>query len=159
MHVKIMHEKTIKTKKVVSLKRHIQSHKELKESITCDQCSKTVTRRDNYWKHRERIHRLQNVNIEAIMEKEDNKCNMCKKEFENKDLFITCMSLRACFSEFDTQERFKCQLCDKSFIYKSALNRRKKTIHDEKNKLLKCKICDRVFPYKTPFTRHLKDQH
>ena len=120
MHVNIMHEKTIKTKKVgssslecsecsnkfahkVSLKRHIKSHKGLKESITCDKCSKTFTRRDNYWKHRERIHRLQNVNIEAIMEKEDNKCNMCKKEFENKDLLIAHISLRACFSELDAQ--------------------------------------------------------
>ena len=94
MNVKIMHEKTIKTKKVGSSS----------ESITFDKCSsKTFTRKDNYWKHRERFHRLQNIDIEAIMEKEDNDCNICKKEFENKDLLIAHISLRACFSELDAQ--------------------------------------------------------
>ena len=93
------------------------------------------------------------------MEKKNNQCNMCKKEFENKDLLIAYMSLRACYSELDAQERFNCHLCDTAFEYKSVLNRHKKTIHDEKNKLLKCKKCEQVFPYKSSFSRHLKDHH
>ena len=77
IHVKIIHDKTLVTKKVassifacsqcnqkysheVSLKRHAESHKYVKADISCDVCGKTFTRKDNLWRHREKVHKLLN---------------------------------------------------------------------------------------------------
>ena len=111
MHVKIVHEKTVSSRKIpsglfkcsecsanfshrVSLVRHENSFKNSSSSNECDKCDKTFTRRDNLWKHRERVHGLHNTNIEAITKKKNNMCEICKKKFKINDELIFNILLR-----------------------------------------------------------------
>ena len=175
-HVKIVHTRVMITKKIpaglfncseceatfshqVSLKRHEKSHRNSDESLNCDKCDKTFTRKDNYWNHRERIHGLLNINIDAIKVKENNVCELCKKKFKTKDDLFSHVVLRACSSDLTAEERFKCHLCEKSFIYKSALNRHKKTHHGPDKRIYKCEDCNRSFSYKSSLLRHVKYHH
>lgn len=152
MHVKIVHERTFIPKKVisstfscsqcdkkysheVSLKRHAEIHKESKQNVSCDDCDKTFTRKDNLWRHREKVHGLLNMNIDAVMDKKESKCEMCKKEFDDKDMLLAHLSLKACSAELTGEEKFKCPFCDKSYVYKSDLRRHAKTKHERKIKL------------------------
>ena len=96
-------------------------------------CGKTFTRKDNLWRHREKVHKLLNMNIDALMEKKEIKCNMCNREFDNTDILVAHMSLKACFAELTVEEKFKCDSCDKSYFYKSDLRRHVKTKHDRKS--------------------------
>ena len=147
MHVKIVHEKTHVTKKVdsstfacsqcdkkysheVLLKRHSEIHKDVKVDISCDLCGKIFTRKDNLWRHREMVLKLLNMNIDALMEKNERKCNMCNREFDNMDILVSNMSLKACSAKLTVEEKFQCGLCDKSYFYKSDLRRHVRTKHD-----------------------------
>ena len=152
MHIKIIHEKTFIPKKVdsatfacsqcdkkycheVSLKRHAKTHNNAQQKFSCDDCDKTFTRKDNLWRHRERIHKLLHMNVDAVMDKKDNKCNMCHLKFNDKEMLITHLSLNACFVGLTDEEKFKCTSCNKSYYYKSDLRRHVKTKHGRNIKL------------------------
>ena len=175
-HIKMVHEKKSFAKKKrpatytckvcgkkyaheVSLNRHAKSHKESEVSIACEECGKTFTRRDNFWKHRERVHNLVNINVDEIMQKKDKKCNMCNKKFTSQSMLLAHVSLKACSMQLDAQEKFKCNFCDSSYAYKSALNRHRKTKHEDNIKVFKCKKCKQTFSYKSTFSRHMLKYH
>lgn len=141
VHKKIIHLKTMKTKKVqsscfpcahcgkiyshqVSLKRHtLQVHDTNKKNFDCDDCNKSFNRKDNLWRHREMVHNLVNINIGLLNTKLGNKCNMCKAIFKNKDILMAHLSLNACFNMLSDEGKFQCDLCQKSYVYKFDLKR------------------------------------
>lgn len=143
----------------VSLQRHMESHEKFRREIHCDKCVKTFTRQDSLWRHREKVHKLLNMNIDSIMQKEENDCNLCKKQFENKDKLLAHISLKACFSQLTCEEKFQCNDCPKSYVYKSDLNRHRKNSHYPANEEWKCMECDQRFTYKSSFSRHMREKH
>ena len=146
-HQKIIHFKTLKTSKIegsnfkcsvcglvyahqVSLKRHTQQiHDSKSERFKCDDCIKTFGRKDNLWRHRVKVHKLLNIDIEYLNSKSSNRCSMCRMVFKNKDLLLTHLSLQACFVKISDDEKYQCEMCDKSYIYKSDLNRHRNKKH------------------------------
>ena len=82
-------------------------------NIACDKCSKTFTRKDNLWKHRERIHGLFCVNIDAINKKETIMCEICKKKFKTPDLLVSHITMRTCSSELSDEGKFMGNICKK----------------------------------------------
>ena len=73
------------------------------------------------------VHKLVNLNIGALMEKKGRKCNMCTREFDNMDILVDHMTLKACSAK--VEEKFQGDFCDKSYFYKSDLRRHFKTKH------------------------------
>ena len=65
--------------------RHAKTHEAKEVEFTCDRCDKIFSRKDNLFQHRERIHGLYKINLDAIAE-----CKMCKVNFgEDIEAFKT----------------------------------------------------------------------
>ena len=175
-HVKIIHRHHVKQKKIaagsfrcqecgekyaheVSLKRHVKSHSKSSACHVCKLCKKAFTRKDNLWRHEEKIHRLLNMNIDALMEKSGNDCKMCGKKLPNKKMLLAHVSRKACSFELTTQGEFKCTLCSKFYVHKSDLMRHQRTNHGQENKKWECDKCKEEFSYKSTLTRHEKKKH
>ena len=145
-HIKIVHERTLTIRKSqaskfvcsfcgksyahqVSLKRHSLVHDIEKKKVECDRCGKAFKRVDSMWRHKENIHKLYNMNIELLKTDKKNQCQMCHVTFRNKDMFVSHMTMRACSFQLTEKDKFRCELCDKSYVYKFDLSRHIKKVH------------------------------
>ena len=99
------------------------------------------------------------MNINVIIQKEEIYCNLCNQQFEKREELLAHISLKACFSELTSEEKFKCNDCSKSYVYKSDLNRHRKSSHYPTTEKWICKECEQRFAYKSSFSRHMKKQH
>ena len=67
-----------------NLKRHLRLHTEYPPDFPCDICGKKYTRKDNLFRHRERVHSLFNINFDAIKPDSEQlsfQCKMCRADF------------------------------------------------------------------------------
>ena len=69
------------------------------------------------------------MNIDALMDKTDNKCDMCNKDFNEKDTLLAHLSLKAFYIGLTDEEKCMCTFFNKSYYYKSDLRRHVKTKH------------------------------
>lgn len=151
----------------ISLQRHMRVHEDTPESFPCGDCSKSFTRKDNMFKHRERVHNLTNVNVDAARErfKKDPVCPMCGEDFgEDHNLFEAHLIEKVCMNkkknvDINKNLKFQCELCDKSYHHKDGLLRHIQWKHTANPKTFKCKDCDVSYTLKSSLVRHNKKHH
>ena len=153
----------------VSLDRHKNSHDDEKESFDCDRCASKFTRKDNLTKHRQRMHKLVNLNVDMIRKtsKGDFICKMCGSNFGNDHRkYETHLMVKACQQsneednfEVDEKGKFPCLQCDKKYADKDSLMRHVRWKHRGIVKDFKCAECEASFKLKSSLVRHLKQSH
>ena len=93
------------------------------------------------------------------------KCNLCTKGFGYMEKLKT--HLKKCHNEIEfkeslyTREDFKCEICQKSFINKTALYNHNKNIHpnDFDQQQHPCSFCDKIFKCKNTLYIHNRKFH
>lgn len=151
----------------ISLKRHMKVHKDAPDSFDCDLCNKKFTRNDSLFKHRERVHHLWNVNLEAVRKKFKNKliCPMCSDDFgTDNNKFELHLVSKACkdkdkIVEIDENDKFKCDLCDRSYSDMNSLQNHIRWKHNNSTRDFKCSFCEASFSYKSSLVRHIRKSH
>jgi len=151
----------------ISLKRHMEVHKDEADGFDCDICKKKFTRNDNLYKHRERVHHIWNVNLDAVRKEFKDKliCPMCSADFgTNLNKFETHLVSKACkdkekIVEIDENHRFKCDLCDRSYADMDSLHNHQRWKHNNVNRDFKCSFCEASYSYKSSLVRHVKKSH
>ena len=146
-----------------ALKRHLKTHDQNPEVHECRECGKSFKRRDKLTQHRQRVHKLVNINleyVESLKKDQTYTCNSCDMSFSGDDdkfMFVEHLSKKC-----KPDEEFSCDSCDKPFSTKYNLAQHKKTIHSDVAKtLFSCKVdlCSFKTKYKNSLTRHKKKMH
>ena len=181
-HIKICHDKSLKTKKVAadgskcptcaqhfrhktSLVRHMKTHEIEVETFPCDQCDGTFSREDNLYKHRERKHALYKVSVDAIASSKSGfECKMCNLNFgTDREALETHVIKKACMDNdhsLDENGCYQCAECDKIFFDKNSLTRHSTGKHDKRLKRkFECTTCKQIFSYASTLKRHCLKFH
>ena len=153
---------TYKTNKA----RHAKTHETKEVEFTCDRCDKIFSRKDNLFQHRERIHGLYKINLNAIADSGAGfECKMCKVNFgEDSEAFKTHIIKKICVAkesgiEVNEDGCYQCKKCDKVFYDKSSLTRHIKCKHKDGDLRFKCSLCEMMFSYKCTLKKHMKMFH
>ena len=110
---------------LANLKRHMRCHEENPVVFLCDICGQNFTRKDNPFKHRERIHQLFKINFDAIdacSQQTSLLCKMCGAQFKDDlDAFKTHIAAEVCkkrenLIEVNARGKIDCDLCDKTYV-------------------------------------------
>ena len=113
----------------ISLKRHLKGHEKEVKYFQCDDfndCEFKTLRKDNWWRHRRRIHKHLNINFDTLRDagKSSNLCKMCGQDFKgDSDLFETHIISKACRNtqaNVNDDGRHQCDLCPSSYTNKSS---------------------------------------
>ena len=146
--------------------RHTKTHEKKVVQFSCDQCEKIFSRKDNLFQHRERIHGLYKVNLDAIVDSGAGfECEMCKENFgKDSESFKTHIIKKVCVEEGSGIEVtkdgcYQCKKCDKAFYDKTSLTRHIKCKHKEEDLRFECSVCKTMFGYKCTLKKHIKKFH
>ena len=119
-----------------TLKSHLLKHLRTMEDFACAHCNKGFRYNWQLQRH-----------IKAVHLAKTRKCPHCSKE-------LRCGSYHHHVRLHHTQQReFPCNLCDKSFIWKSALQTHIEDIHGEKKE---CVVCHKGIPLRKHETHTLR---
>ena len=149
-------------------KRHMKQHEEGDtESFDCDQCDKKYNRKDNLSRHKQRIHHIFTIDFDAAVEecKDTLVCKICSSDFgSDREKYCAHIASKVCHDnrfELDDQEKFKCDICDKSYFSKDTLLKHVRWKHgtNKTSSNFKCEICDVSFCYKSTLVRHKRKLH
>lgn len=152
----------------ISLRRHIKQHETNSETFICSDCSKKFTRKDNLFKHRERIHKLYNIHLPAARAKfkESSLCDICCVDFGSDcKRFESHLISRSCNKKqeevhLNSQDRFQCNFCEKSYVDKDSWRRHFEWKHrTTKPREFKCAQCQVNFAYESSLVRHVRKSH
>ena len=150
----------------ISLVRHTKTHEAKVDQFSCDQCDKIFSRKDNLFQHRERIHCLYKISLDAIVDSGAGfECEMCKENFgKDSEAFKTHIIKKVCVEkgsgiEVNEDGYYRCKKCEKTFYDKSSLTRHIKCKHKEGNLRFKCSQCNTMFAYKCTLKKHIKKFH
>ena len=150
-----------------SLARHAKTHETKVVNYSCDQCDKIFSREDNLFQHRERIHGLFKISLDAIVDSGTGfKCEMCKAKFgKDREALETHIIKKVCIEkenkiEINKDGCYLCSKCDKVFLDKSSLIRHQKCKHKEGVfNTFKCSLCEKTFSYKCTLKKHIGKFH
>ena len=151
-----------------NLKRHLRLHEENPLDFPCDICGKKFTRKDNLFRHRERLHKLFNINFDAMQP--DSKqlsfqCKMCSADFgASKDAFESHIVMEVCKKReksvtVNIEGRIECDLCDKTFVEMSNLKRHINLKHSSRQQTNTCDKCDKTYTNISSLKRHVNTVH
>ena len=90
---------------------------------------------------------------------------MCSSDFgSDHNKFETHLVSKLCMNkdnivEINDQDRYQCDLCERSYAHKDELNRHIGWKHMTTAKEFKCKDCEASFLYKSSLKRHRKKAH
>ena len=131
-------------KEEYTLTRHIRIHSG-DEYIQCERCPARFTRHDNLLKHEKRVHSVGDLNVELIRQsgKKFFVCKMCGRNFHSdRTLYEAHLLLKICrqkqIIELDSNLRFACDQCEKSYAEKDSLDRHIRWKHGLSNKQFEC---------------------
>ncbi|CAF0768190.1 unnamed protein product [Brachionus calyciflorus] len=82
----------------------------------------------------------------------DYQCPVCEQKFNEKHYLKAHL-----LTHEEKRQRFKCDLCEKSFLYRGNLAVHNRTKH--KNDKYKCLICDRALSSKQKLDEHMVKKH
>lgn len=154
-------------KEQFTLNRHLKTH-EGNSGFKCDRCTATFSRHDNLVKHEKRIHSIANINVSIIRKSNMTEftCKMCGRNFgRDRSTFEAHLMLRLCRQidkdnlEVDSNLKFVCDQCDKTYAEKDSLDRHIRWKHRSPMELFKCSQCDSTFKLKSPLARHSRRVH
>lgn len=131
--------------------RHIKL-KTCKREYKCVVCERIFTQKGNLKRH-EKLHTDRDKNADYKSngtDKSVHKCKICKKEFQS---FYKLMVHRKT-NHVDEIITFKCEKCDKEFIFRCELTKHLK-IHNDGPKPQKCQQCGKGFRKLSDLKRHL----
>jgi len=151
-----------------NLKRHLRLHTENPPDFPCDVCGKKYTRKDNLFRHRERVHRMFNINFDAIMPDSEQlsfQCKMCRADFgankvalEGHIISEVCKKRDSLF-EVNAEGRIQCDLCDKTYVAISNLKRHIKSNHSSFKQPNTCDRCNKTYANMSSLKRHIEAIH
>ena len=126
------------------------------------------SRHDNLVKHEKRIHSIANINVSIIRKSNMTEftCKMCGRNFR-RDIgtFEAHLMPRLCRQidkdnlEVDSNLKFVCDQCDKTYAEKDSLDRHIRWKHRSPMELFKCSQCDSTFKLKSSLARHSRRVH
>jgi len=153
---------------LANLKRHEKIHVEISPDIQCDICCKNFSRKDNLFQHRERVHKLFNINTDAMKpesEQTSYQCKMCDADFgPNQDALVNHILDKVCkkrndFLEVNEEGRIECNVCDKTYIEMNSLRKHIRSEHQPGNSSVSCDLCGKIYADMSSLTRHLNATH
>ena len=151
----------------ISLKRHMKQHAmELKYfQCSAEKCEFKTLRKDNLWRHRRKIHNFYKTNIDVLRDSGSNSqyiCKMCKENFEsNVDLYQTHILSKACrivMDNINTEGRFQCDICPRSYTNKSGLTDHMNWKH-RPAQVYSCDVCSKTYYNQYSLKRHKQRLH
>jgi uncharacterized C2H2 Zn-finger protein len=155
-------------KQQYTLNRHMKTHED-NERFECERCTAKFSRHDNLVKHQRRAHSITNVNVDFIRKSGMTKfsCQMCDRNFgTDRSTFEAHLMLRLCRQvntedvvEVDSNLKFLCDQCDKTYAEKDSLDRHIRWKHCHPIGLFECSECDASFKLKSSLTRHIRKVH
>ena len=151
----------------ISLKRHMISHSEEPVQFSCEHCEEKFTRKDNLQKHKQRIHKLVNLNLGLIRKEFQDMfiCKICSVDFgqdrfkfESHLIKRTCQRKEEEILEVDDGGRLQCEQCERTYADVNSLTRHiawkhRKVINFE------CSECKASFKLKSSLSRHTRQEH
>ena len=183
-HIKIMHSKQVRVRKLrralkcskciktfydeANLKRHLKIHEENPTVFQCSICGNSFTRKDNLYRHRERVHNLVYINIDAIQpdaQQSSFQCKMCRADFgTSKDDLVNHIVGQVCKKRdhlftVNTEGRLECDLCDKTYVGISNLKRHIKLNHSSQRETYTCDKCKKTYADLSSLKRHNESNH
>ena len=147
----------------VSLTRHLKEHDGI-EPIPCDLCGKKCKRKYNLYAHKRKVHNAFNINFKALRNTEEhsNTCKMCGEAFASIQQFEAHIVFKVCREQVEAvkaiEEKYKCDLCDRSYKHKKSLLAHLDWKHRNK-KTYECEICGVVYSHESSLVRHKKKLH
>jgi KRAB domain-containing zinc finger protein len=127
-----------------ALDRHIKIIHEKQKNHICSDCGKSFASKFELNQHYDGYH---NEDSKATRT-----CRFCEKVFmKQRNL---CMHMQAVHSD----NKFSCELCFKSFSFKSAKDRHVKIIHHNQ-KEHKCEQCQKFFGTRYDYRNHIEHYH
>ena len=147
---------------------HIEKHEEKLKGFFCDDCNAKFTRKDNLYKHRERVHGRYNINFDAAKETFTDSggiCKLCEIDFDSDfDKFAAHLARRSCKEkkEFkvNSEERFQCEICEKSYLDINSLRRHINWKHKNSEPTkFDCELCKVSYAHPSSLARHVRKMH
>ena len=151
-----------------NLKRHENIHVENPPDFHCDICDKKFSRKDNLFQHRERVHKLFNINIDAMKPESQQssfQCKMCSADFgPNQDALVNHILNKVCqkrgdFLEVNEEGRIECNICDKTYTEMNSLKKHIRSKHQPGNPSVSCDLCGKIYADMSSLTRHMNATH
>ena len=151
----------------ISLKRHLKEHTVELKYIQCDieNCEFKTLRKDTWWRHRRRIHKVFNMNFVALRDSgksSDYICKMCKENFKSDaNLFESHLVSKACRTKMhniNNDGRYQCDLCPSSYTTKNGLTTHMIWKH-KPAQVFSCDACNKTFYNQYSLKRHVKGLH
>ena len=151
---------------LTSLKRHMKSHDQDKQSFACEECKFVTNRLDSLVRHRRLIHNTYCINLDALRESgpENFDCKICGRKFGIEyELFETHIVSKACQTGNDAlnvndEGRYQCDLCERSYAHKSDMLKHLDWKH-RPVKPFSCEECDKNFYNQYLLRRHKQKMH
>ena len=151
-----------------NLKRHLRLHAENPLDCPCNFCGKKFTRKDNLFRHRERLHNLFNINFDAMRPDSQQlsfQCKMCRADFgaskdalENHIVWEVCKKRDNPF-KVNSEGRIECDLCDKTYVEMSNLKRHIHKNRSSRKQRNTCDKCNKTYANMSSLKRHVDSVH
>jgi hypothetical protein len=151
-----------------NLKRHLRIHGENPLGFRCNICENKFTRKDNLYRHRERVHNLVYINIDAIQpdaQQSSFQCKMCRADFgDSKYAMVNHIVGQVCKKRDDSitvndEGRLECDLCDKTYVGISNLRRHINQNHSSQREKHTCDKCNKAYADLSSLKRHIASNH
>ena len=90
---------------------------------------------------------------------------MCSDDFgTDNNKFELHLVSKACkdkdkIVEIDENDKFKCDLCDRSYSDMNSLQNHIRWKHNNSTRDFKCSFCEASFSYKSSLVRHIRKSH
>jgi len=127
--------------------RHVNSvHKE--KQFCCDECTKVFTTKRNLNMHYKKVHESRSF-----------ECDCCEKLFYSLYHLKRHQNSKIIEKKKNNNVQVnQCLYCDKTFVYKTSLQRHIRLIHLKENRFM-CEICSQTFQSTFNLKRHASDIH
>ena len=148
--------------------KHMREHQQ-GIKYECKYCGKNFGRRDTLLRHAQILHKVyQKIDFEAASSQsvKSLKCQMCNMDFGmEKEKFYSHLAYKVCQQAgmgnagLDEENKFPCNLCEKSDVEKSSLMKHIRWKHKSPSPNLTCSLCIVTFSYKKTLVKHQRIIH